>query len=59
MPEHVVRMLADMEAALDAVSVIPQTPAEAAPAEAAPAEAVPAVETSSAPVEAVAAEAAV
>ena len=64
MPEHVVKMLADMEAALDAISIVPETPSEsapvvedslavsapveAAPVESAPVESAPAVEDSSA-----------
>ncbi len=59
MPEHVVKMLADMEAALDAISIVPETPSESAPVvedslavsapvEAAPVESAPAVEDSSA-----------
>ena len=31
MPEHVVKMLSDMEAALDAISIAPETPSESAP----------------------------
>ena len=68
MPEHVVKMLSDMEAALDAISIAPETPSESAPvvedssAVSAPVESAPAVEDSSAasaPVESAPVEAAV